>query len=309
MKEGLIKAVASDANSNTLIALSKDPRFSYCNSGQFLYARNNLAPRWSDTFRLPLDIQSIWDVEIDPFNPSHLYLVSESGYSRVHVSFDAGKSWTESEFDRDSLYIFSLTQDERQPNVVYASGYGPFFKSVDGGRTFQTIRFEYNLRVRRFGRVVIDKNDSNVLYFLFNQQGILKSTDGGITVTSVAGTPPKGGWSMVQLPGQNSFLLLGKGGTIHRTTNGGLSWKQVSKLEGRGFFYTLSAELVAADKKGQHFFVTTNDRYLYESLDGGKNWKDITEEFGPGTQVFEMTDPRNGTFFVATSRGVYQNVH
>ncbi len=316
MKDAVITHIAVDNSSNLPFAVSDGVPYLYpnsrCSITDFFYVKKSHSLSWKDvTFRLPLKKEeSILDLDIDPFDPSHAYLV-RTGYTsnRVVVTFDRGKTWIESLFDEYPGYPI-LTQDKKHPNVVYASGYD-FFKSVDGGRTFHKLPLDFSA-FRANGnnrRVVIDENDSNVLYFLFSGSGIFRSTDGGVTMSPVASDPPRGGWAMAQLPERDAFLLLSNRGKVYRTTNAGQTWKELSRVDDspRRFFSTRNTAILAADQKGRHFFATLNDRYLYESVDGGLTWSDVTEEFGPDTEVREMTDPRSSAFFVATSSGVFMN--
>lgn len=323
MKEAIVTRIATDKSQSSLFAASSS--YASCNRKYSFHVRNVSASSWSNfTSHLSLkSYQSILDVSVDPFNPSHVYVVSGTGYDnylhdfvQVVVSFDGGRTWTTSLFDQTDSYSFFLTQDPGQSNVVYASGfYEPedanrleigIFKSVDGGLTFQELPLDFTqFSGRAFVRVVIDENDSNVLYFL-SATGIFKSLDGGMTMVSLSGASPGGVWTMAQLPGKDSFLLLAKRGIVYRTTNGGRTWKEFSRIDTQKFQLSSDTLLLAADKKGLRFFANSRDHHLYESLDGGMTWNDVTKELGPDIEVFDITDPRNDTFFVATSHGVFQ---
>jgi photosystem II stability/assembly factor-like uncharacterized protein len=310
IKEGLILDISSGPNSSA-IAFAFGTRFPSCNHNFFVYVKKNLNSPWTDvTFRLPVDPdhETPLAVEMDPSDPSKVYLLNVNGsgsFGRLDYSFDAGKTWEASIFDQDVDCIDRLIPHRQDSNILYAIGCD-MFKSMDGGRTFQSVSPDFfGDGVRGIPNLVVDRDDPNVLYLLFSHSGIFKSTDAGATFNTLDGTPARG-WSMAQLPGRNSFLLLSKGGRIYKTDNGGSTWTQISKLTGQGIFFTPKAQILSADSKGKHFFVTVNDSFLYESTDGGRSWKDITAEFGADIQVLDIDRSSNGTIFVATSRGVFQ---
>jgi photosystem II stability/assembly factor-like uncharacterized protein len=110
---------------------------------------------------------------------------------KILKSIDRGMSWEEKEIDGIKSNISSLTMNQNDSNVLYATtseyySYGVFggtpvyslsriYKSVDGGETWhQASDFPAN-------KVIIDPSDPDILYAGTPGWGIFKSTNAGKT--------------------------------------------------------------------------------------------------------------------------------
>ncbi len=94
--------------------------------------------------------------------------------------------------DTSEAYPIAIALDDEHPEYLYImsglweNGYGVFSISEDYGKSFSykriPIRVHGNLSGRGTGyRLVVDKNDSNTLYFASQKDGLYKTTDRGDT--------------------------------------------------------------------------------------------------------------------------------
>ena len=82
---------------------------------------------------------------ISPANPNRLWAQIQTNIEKdggLYRSDDSGKSWTKinrhHKLRQRGWYYSHITADPQDPNVIYASNTG-FYKSIDGGKTFDRI--------------------------------------------------------------------------------------------------------------------------------------------------------------------------
>ncbi|NOZ70188.1 MAG: hypothetical protein GXP46_13320 [Deferribacteres bacterium] len=120
-----------------------------------IYRSDDRGVTWRDTYpHLPVPMDSISEIDIDPFNPDRIYVASEHG---LYIYDDKSGKWLkkgeESGLTRDRFGMMSfkcIAVDPRHPEIVYtgrwAPGKGPsngIFRSEDFGKSWKNIT--YNL--------------------------------------------------------------------------------------------------------------------------------------------------------------------
>lgn len=285
--------------------------------GNFLYKSIDGGKYWQDLTLLAGTDDSVRTLELHPSDPNTLILypgVATSVYTERTQSFslshDGGESWIR----RATPFPFNnLVFDPSIIHTLYASvlvdDYSlKLYKSTNDGVTFTKIgKIPMNSGDSIF-KVVIDKNNSGIL-FLCGQQGngkglILKSSDGGRTYTRIMLKQNMLLNEWAPLPGANSYLAADENGFVYRTTNGFVTWEEISRVGSWDFNFTPS--LYAADNTGRHFYAI-RDGHLFESTDSARNWTDITPNFinSDYDQITSMTDPRRRPIFLSTTRGIF----
>jgi len=162
-------------------------------------------------------VASIGAIVVAPSSPDTVYvgtgestLRDSMGFgSGVYKSTDGGRSWTHLGLD-DTQHIGKIAVDPRNPNTVFVAAIGKMyaaspdrgvFRSRDGGKTWQKVLFK-NDDVGAI-EVVIDPTNSNVVY--------------------------AGLWNTRRPPWYTYAPTNGPGGGIFKSTDGGTTWKQLSK--------------------------------------------------------------------------------
>ena len=189
---------------------------------------------------------------IDPADADHWY--ATDWYS-VWQTRDAGRSWTRTTEGIESTVVFDVTADPRNPGRVYAglADVG-FFRSKDGGRTFQKADEHVGLKDtdgdgdRGIGNgvtaITVSATAPDRLYALSQStthhrpDTVLVSEDAGRTWTPTEGSglPVDAGKVSLQVVEQNGVDVLylavggkaGSGGGAYRSLDGGQTWTNLS---------------------------------------------------------------------------------
>lgn len=138
-----------------------------------------------------------------------------------------------------SSRITTVKFDPVNPNIIYiGAAYGGIWKSTNGGINWVSkTDFEVSLSS---GAIAIDPSNTNIIYYgtgeatysgtSYYGRGLLKSTNGGDTWTSITATLPTSSYfsRIVIKPGDSNTLLaaLGTSG-LYKSTNAGMNWSQV----------------------------------------------------------------------------------
>lgn len=252
---------------------------------------------------------SIGTIAVAPSNPDVIYVGSGEGLHRpdlstgngVYKSEDAGKTWTHLGL-QDGQQIPKIAIDPKNPDRIFVAvlghPYGPnkergIYKSEDGGKTFTNVLF---VDENTGGDdVAIDPNNTDIIFATLWQ--------------SQEGPWENGEWS-------------GTNGGIYKSTDGGNTWKKLSKNLPNNM---VQAHIAIAPSSSNIIYVvlgtTEENEYgtgkgmgLYRSDDGGERWHEITDDGRPearigGGDVPEIiVDPRDPETLYSTSIVVWKSV-
>ena len=245
---------------------------------------------------------SIGSLAVAPSDPNTVYAGSGEGLHRPDLSTgdgfyrstDAGRTWTHLGL-RDAQQIPRIDVDPRSADRVFVAAlghpYGPnaergIFRSTDGGRTFQ--RVLYKDENTGGNDVDIDPSDSDIVYATM--------------------------WEERQGPWENA-VWAGTGGGIFKSTDGGTTWKPLTK----GLPPVVQANLAIcmSDPKRLYAAVASvtepgpgsnrGGSGIYRSDDAGETWVRITTDSRPAGRIgggdlpMPLPDPKNPDRIVMAS--------
>ena len=224
---------------------------------------------------------SIGTIVVAPSNPDIIYVGSGEGLHRpdlstgdgVYRSSDAGRTWTRLGL-QDAQQIPSIAVDPRNAErlLVAALGhpYGPnaergIYRSTDGGRTFQQVLFKDE---NTGGNDVdIDPSNPEIVYATM--------------------------WEERQGPWENA-VWAGTNGGIFKSTDGGTTWKQLTK----GLPIVVQANLAISPANPKRIYATVagadqpglldqsrGTAGVYRSDDSGESWTRITTDARPTGRI------------------------
>jgi photosystem II stability/assembly factor-like uncharacterized protein len=194
-----------------------------------------------------------------PGRPNEFYFGSVNG--GVWKSIDGGRVWLPVFDSQPIASIGAIAVAPSQPDTIYVGsgestlrdsvGYGNgMYKSLDAGKTWKHIGLD---DTQHIGKIAVDPRNPNVLlvaaighlYAANKERGIFRSTDGGQTWKKVLGDENVGAVEVVIHPTDSRIVFAGlwntrrppwftyaptngPGGGIFKSTDGGVTWKQLT---------------------------------------------------------------------------------
>jgi photosystem II stability/assembly factor-like uncharacterized protein len=201
----------------------------------------------------------ISDIAVDPVEPNTWYVAAGSG--NLWKTTNAGTTFKPIFENYGSYSIGCVTIDPSQHNTIWVGsgeavagrhvGYGDgIYRSDDGGQSFRNLGLK---DTEHIAKIVVDPNDSNTVYVAAQgplwsaggERGLYKSIDGGATWELVLSSGPYTGVTDIVMDPRNPQVLYaathqrmrtvwalidgGPESGIHKSTDGGATWKQLKK--------------------------------------------------------------------------------
>ena len=230
---------------------------------------------------------SIGAIAVAPSDSNIIYVGSGEGLQRpdlsvgdgIYKSTDAGKTWTHLGL-RNGQQIPQIAIDPRDPNRLFVAvlghPYGPneergIFRSTDGGQSFEKVL--YKDENTGGNDVELDPSHPDTVYAAM--------------------------WEARQGPWENGAWS-GTGGGIFKSTDGGKTWRQLTKgLPEEG---VVQANIVLAPSNPSRLYAaiaTSRGTGIYRSDDAGENWSQTTTDSRPAARIgggdvpVPAVDPKN----------------
>lgn len=257
----------------------------------------------------------IADIAVHPRDRATWYVAVGSG--GVWKTVNAGTTWTPVFDDQPSFSIGEVTLDPRNPEVVWvgtgenvsgrhvAWGDG-VYRSRDGGRTWARMGLA---KSEHIARILVDPRDSNVilvaaegpLWASGGERGVYRSADGGTTWTRVLHVDDDTGATDLEFDPSNpdvvyaaayqrrrhvwGFLAGGPKSGIHKSTDGGVTWRPVTTGLPKGHMGKIGLTVTPADPTVVYATIeaTADERGFYRSTDRGESWEKRNSYISGGT--------------------------
>jgi photosystem II stability/assembly factor-like uncharacterized protein len=193
----------------------------------------------------------------------------------IRRSIDGGATWTQA--SSNTFEYKDLAQHPTEPNILYATGAGRFYRSEDFGLTWT----QSNSGVSNGTRMCVAVNaaEPDAVYLLrtntYSYTGTFKSEDKGLTFTSMSTTPNIMGWS------------------ADGSSSGGQAWYDLC----------LTGDALNAN------VIYCGGIRVKKSIDGGVNWQDINSNFIHVDQHEMAINPHNHDLYVCNDGGLYRYVN
>ncbi len=263
----------------------------------------------------------------------------------VWKSTDAGSNW-EPIFDQEDVQsIGTIAIDPNHPHTIWVGTGETFirsnvsigdgiYKSTDGGRSWKHLGLENSGRI---GRIVIDPNNSNVVYVAVmgndygpqKSKGVYKTTDGGKTWKKILFVNDETGCSGLALDVNNPNIIFagmwqfqlktwgqnsgGPGSGVYVSRDSGKTWKHLSTQDGLPGSPLGKTDVAVAPNNSNRVYalIETGGKRgsLWRSDDGGYHWHVVSYSRlineRPHYYTRMLIDPNNYNTVWFASNGMY----
>jgi photosystem II stability/assembly factor-like uncharacterized protein len=245
-----------------------------------------------------------------PGKPNLFYFGSTGG--GVWRTTDAGNSWTNISDGFFGGSIGSVAVSEWDNNVIYAGqgegtvrgnvsfGHG-MYKSTDAGKTWSFIGLKNSNHITRI-RIHPKNPDlvyASVLGDLFKsseERGVYRSDDGGKNWKRILFANADAGAIDLCMDPNNPRILFastwrirrtpyslesgGEGSALWKSTDGGETWKNISKNEGmpKGIWGIVGVSVSPVNSNRVYAIIENDNGGVYRSDDGGEKWTKMNED-------------------------------
>lgn len=279
-----------------------------------------------------LPLRNAMALAVDPSDPRHLLASAvrwEENWAAMHhrvlESRDGGRTWrgvVDPQIDPPQLELLAI--DPFDARILYGGTvFKGFQRSDDGGRTWSALNTGLKLRgcahyycnTNRVSAILPDPEKPGRVVILYEGK-VYSSEDGG-----------RGWWLPIgpQLPPRTTKVAAltrdpegalvalvagvhgddGSPGAVYRSANNGATWQRVGRLPKTALGRLPQVTGLVATRTG--LFVSTDQTGVFESRDGGRTWKALSQGL-PRLDVTGLAaDPSNPSRLYATIplNGVY----
>ncbi len=244
-------------------------------------------------------------VDIDAVEKKPWIIYAAIGPSGVWKSENAGVTWNPIFFNEATVSVGDVTIAQSHPEIIWVGtgeatcrnsvtiGDG-VYKSIDGGKTWQNMGLK---ETRHISRIVINPGDPNIVYVAAmghlwgpnEERGIYKTTDGGKTWKKVLYVNADTGFADLAMDPADSLILYaaayeyrrlpyyfssgGAGSGIYKTTDGGETWKRLTKDLPEGFMGRIGLAVARSAPGVVYALVEHKEGGIWRSEDRGETWK------------------------------------
>jgi len=244
---------------------------------------------------------------LDPRNPDTMYMGTlgfEDGPSgKVYKTVDGGISWRDTH-SPDWGGVLRLTTDPFDSRIIYAgTDWWGVYKSRDGGETWVAGTPPV---LQAFSIAVDPKHPGTIYAGLFSPAPVFKSVDGAASWNAASAGVPDGTVYALAIDPQNpdtlyAGLAYGDLGAeaVYKSVDGGASWSSSSS----GLPLSRWVAALAIDPRNPKLLYAATDRGVFESADGGRNWRKLNGGPRPGSISFLTIDLQDSNKIYAAGNG------
>ena len=257
----------------------------------------------------------IADIAVHPGDPTTWYIAVGSG--GVWKTTNSGITWTPVFDDQPSYSIGAVAIDPSDPDIVWAGtgenvsgrhvawGDG-VYRSRDAGRTWTHAGLAASEHI---GKILVDPRDGHTVFVAAEgplwsaggERGLYRTGDGGETWDAVLTVDENTGVTDVEFDPVDpdimyaatyerrrtvwSLLAGGPGSGIHKSTDGGRTWREVTAGLPNGPMGKIGIDVSGADRNIVYATIEggPNDRGFYRSTDRGESWERRNSYISGGT--------------------------
>lgn len=283
-------------------------------------------------------------VDIDAVGGKPWIIYAAIGPSGVWKSENNGVTWNPVFYKEATVSVGDVTIAPSHPGIVWVGtgeascrnsvtiGDG-VYKSTDGGKTWQNMGLK---ETRHISRIIVNPGDPNIVYVAAmghlwgpnEERGIYKTIDGGKTWKKVLYVNADTGFADLAMDSGDSLMLYaaayehrrlpyhfssgGPGSGIYKTTDGGETWRLLSKDLPEGIMGRIGLDVARSAPGILYALIEHQDGGIWRSEDCGETWKrmcDVQTFRRVNTRPFYYSqirvDPTNDKVVYVLSTGLH----
>lgn len=214
----------------------------------------------------------------DPHNPDRIFLGNSTG--TLFLSTDGGHSWARFAHlgDGDDYVLDHVVISSQDSNTMFVAAWsvqdqqaGDVFRSMDGGKTWQTLPQMHGKSVRAFA---ISASDPQTLV-AGALDGVFRSVNGGDTWQKISrsGNEIKNVESIAIDPKDPNVIYAGTWHLAWKTSDGGANWGHINK--DKGLIDDSDVFSVIVDKSNSAVVFASACSGIYKSENAGEKFQKI----------------------------------
>lgn len=260
-----------------LLALSPDNGTIYLGAGGYIHKSVDAGASWDEIEFRGTESFTRGDprsIAIDPYNPGILYLATDTG---IMKTTDGGQSWRMMNKGLICATFSHIAIDPKNPDVVFAAslaGAGTF-KSIDGGESWLRLD-QGGIKHAWADELVIDPQNSNVVYEIADIGHIYKASDGGRTWDKINnGFRFSSIYALEVAPFNSDVFYAAKNGFgIFKSTDKGNGWTYLLGSPDYTYSIAISPSNPRITYAGYNIKPFETSAMVLKSMDGGETWEE-----------------------------------
>ncbi len=244
-------------------------------------------------------------VDLDAVEGQPWIIYAAVGPSGIWKTENNGVSWNPVFYKENTVSVGDIAIAQAQPNIVWAGtgeatcrnsvtvGDG-VYKSTDGGKTWANMGLR---ETRHISRIIVNRGDPNIVYVAAMghlwgpnpERGIFKTIDGGKTWTRVLYVDENTGFADLAMDPSDSLTLFaaayehrrlpyyfssgGPGSGLFKTSDGGLTWKKLTKDLPEGLMGRIGIDVARSSPNVVYALIEHQQAGIWRSEDRGESWK------------------------------------
>ncbi len=253
----------------------------------------------------------IYSLAIDPTDPRNIFAVAVLGKrGKVVKSTDAGETWKDvyTEPSGGSL-VLSLAIDPRNSQRIFAgTDQGQIIFSEDGGVTWRSVY--WTKEKKPVYKIAYDNFDSDLIYFVLFQGGVLRTADGGNNFQELKQKATLAGLyeseenfqnptAIRTDPSRADWVYIGTSEGLFRSKDRGENWEKVRTLNAPEKFSIRSIDI---NPKNSDELICAAAQTFYKSVDGGVNWLPVQADTSRTLEVVKYNLQNPEQIFIGLNK-------
>jgi len=275
-----------------------NPDIVYVMDVSFMRSSNG-GNNWTKNYQTHVDHHAL---AFNPNNPDYIILGNDGG---INISNDAGVNWGP-HHHIPATQFYEIGLDANNPLAYYGGTQdNGTNRTLDGGLD----NWDHIYGGDGF-YVIVDFNNSNIIYAEWQFGNLVKSTDGGNDFFDATGginpgEPTNWDTPVIMDPNNSNILYYGTN-YLYRTTNGAGNWTKVSPelTDYSGGRLGTITTITVAPSNSNVIYVGTDDSHIWVSSDNAANWTEISDGLPIRWVTRVAVDPTDESIVYATFNGL-----